>query len=324
VHYDLFPMFRIPGRAIAFWAMAIALLGALTLDRIKRPRLRATALAIAAIIVLVDLTVYARAFVEPRPLRDRFLQGLPFQPTPAGRVLSLCESHAHPLELAALGVPSVDGYNSYFLGDYARLAQQARHEPPEPFIKAFPRIGDETTLPDLGVVSQLNVTEIMSCEPLAHDALRLVAREGVFYVYRNLAAAGRVVPAVVEESCSAFAASGVMTGRARPPDEPTEISALIADRPDGRLRFLVSAAAPRVLLLSEPSYPERRAWVDGVETPVVKANTALSAICVPAGRHVVELRYVPTALMAGASITGVTALVWIGATILTRRRKRSA
>jgi uncharacterized membrane protein YfhO len=79
-----------------------------------------------------------------------------------------------------------------------------------------------------------------------------------------------------------------------------------------------------VLLLSEPSYPERRAWVDGVETPVVKANTALSAICVPAGRHVVELRYVPTALMAGASITGVTALVWIGATILTRRRKRSA
>ena len=310
LHYSLFPMFRIPGRALAFWAVAIGLLGALTLDRITRPLLRAVALTTAAVLVVIDVAAYARLFVEPRALRDRFLQALPFTPTPGGRVLSLCESHAHPLELSALGVPSVDGYNSYFLGDYARLALQARHEPAETFIKAFPRIGDETTLPDLAVVSQLNVTEIIACEPLTHDALRLIARDGVFSVYQNVTAAGRVVPGPEEDSC------GPSRG-----DDRLEISGLIADRPDGRLRFLASTTSARTLLLSEPFYPERRAWIDGVETPVTRANTALSAICVPAGRHVVELRYVPTTLMAGASITGATALLWFGATMFTRRRR---
>jgi hypothetical protein len=67
--------------------------------------------------------------------------------------------------------------------------------------------------------------------------------------------------------------------------------------------------------------PGWRARVDGRETAVLRANVAFRAVAVGAGRHSVELRYRPRALLAGLGITAfsVLALAAAGAAFLSRR-----
>lgn len=329
LHHGLFPMFRIPGRLLVLWSMSIAVLGAIGFEwvmRLGRTRpagsgLRrawpVVALVLAGTLVGTDLWLYARHFIEPRPIGDRFMQSAPLVPTPGGRVLSLCDARVKPLEFAALGVPTIDGYNSYFLMNYGRLAQAARGNPPRP-MPAFPRIGAESTLPDLEIVSQLNVTEFVSCDPLTHGALTLVSRREPFYVYRNALAVGRVFPAVTSaEGCDA-AVPAVVT---RDPDaRDLRLSPPTTDAGDGRFRFVSSSSRTRLLVLAEPHYPERRGWIDGVETPVHEVNIALSALCVPPGTHLVELRYVPSSLYLGAAVSAATLMLWLGVPLVRRRR----
>ncbi|MHB2020588.1 MAG: hypothetical protein ACYCW6_26930 [Candidatus Xenobia bacterium] len=59
------------------------------------------------------------------------------------------------------------------------------------------------------------------------------------------------------------------------------------------IRYTVSASAPAWAVTSEVYYPGWYAWVDGHPTPVVPAYTLLRACPVPAGQHVLELRYLP-------------------------------
>ena len=87
----------------------------------------------------------------------------------------------------------------------------------------------------------------------------------------------------------------------------------VQDRPDGLLVVDVEAAAPGFVFLSEPHYPERRAFLDGQEVRALTANVAFTAVPVPAGRHRVELRYVPSSFRLGLGIAALTIVGWIGA-----------
>jgi len=306
-HHSLFPMFRIPGRMLFVWSVSVFALGALGLSWLYERRLfsgttaRVGLVCILAAVVLVDVVRYARPFVQIRSFQDRFALSLPFVPTPGGRVLSLCESKVHATELAAIGVLAVDGYNSYFLSDYARFAQYARREEPKARLAAFERIGSSPVLPDMRLVSMLNVTEIVSCEPLAVPGLDLMVTREPLLVYRNTRAAGRV-------TCRSAGCRGDM-----------HIGSLSGDALNGALRFEVTSRATHVVRLSEPYYPERRAFLDGVEVPMEPMNVALFGIRVEPGTHSVELRYVPTSLMYGALVTLLTLVGWIVAATLARR-----
>ena len=86
----------------------------------------------------------------------------------------------------------------------------------------------------------------------------------------------------------------------------------IQDQPDGLLVADVEAPAPGFVFLSEPHYPERRAFVDGREVTPVTANLAFTAVPVTAGQHRVELRYVPSSFRLGLGITALTIVGWIG------------
>jgi hypothetical protein len=84
-----------------------------------------------------------------------------------------------------------------------------------------------------------------------------------------------------------------------------------ADRPDGYLKAEVDAQEAGLVFLSEPYYPERRAWIDGHEVAAVRANLAFTAVPVGAGRHVVELRYVPRRFHMGLTVSVVTLAAWL-------------
>jgi hypothetical protein len=324
LHHLVFPMFRIPGRLLCFWAIVVAVLGALALDwparrragekRLSRLTWRNAVLPLAAgVVVIVDGVGYARHFVRVQPLEERFSSALPFAPSPHGRVLSLCEDRLSTSEISALGVPSIDGYNSYFFESYAQVARKARgDEVSEPSI-GFPRIA-QRELVDVTVASALNVTEIVSCEPVTFPGLVPVGERDGFHLYKNTGATGRAALRCGNDA-RALAAWVATCG-----DQNATIRVLVADTPTGVLRLRVSLPGARTLVLAEPFYAERRAWVDGVETPIEKANIALSAVRVGAGVHVVELKYVPTSLVLGAVISFVVLVLWIAAEAFRRRR----
>jgi hypothetical protein len=94
--------------------------------------------------------------------------------------------------------------------------------------------------------------------------------------------------------------------------EAAQVAIRALDRPDGQVTAEVEAPAPGFLLLSEPYYPERRAFVDGQPVEALEANLAFTAVPVPAGRHRVELRYIPTGFRTGLLVSAATVAVWAG------------
>jgi hypothetical protein len=102
----------------------------------------------------------------------------------------------------------------------------------------------------------------------------------------------------------------LVIGTSRCADE-ARVDLADVDRPDGLVSANVDAAAAGLLFLSEPFYPERQAFVDGMPVRAVRANLAFTAVPVPAGRHHVELRYVAGRFHAGLAISGLTLAAWI-------------
>ena len=67
-------------------------------------------------------------------------------------------------------------------------------------------------------------------------------------------------------------------------------------------------ATAAVLVLNDAFYPGWEATLDGVTTPLLRANTAFRAVAVPAGEHVVRMRYRARLFWIGLALAGVTAL----------------
>jgi len=95
------------------------------------------------------------------------------------------------------------------------------------------------------------------------------------------------------------------------------------DASDGGFIATVNATDAGYVFVSDAIYPERQALVDGELVATQRANLAFTAIPVPAGRHQIELRYVPTRFYAGIAITVATLGGWLGAARVADRRRRS-
>ena len=77
-------------------------------------------------------------------------------------------------------------------------------------------------------------------------------------------------------------------------------------------RLVMSFRTPTdsLLVLSEVYYPGWRATVDGVPTPILRADVALRALAVRAGEHRVEMVFDPWSVKIGIGITLAT-LLWV-------------
>ena len=78
----------------------------------------------------------------------------------------------------------------------------------------------------------------------------------------------------------------------------------------------VVAETDGYLVLLDSYYPGWRAYVDGKQAEILRANYAFRAVRVPAGKHRVEFVYRPRSFHVGLSLTGfallfgVVALFW--------------
>lgn len=75
-----------------------------------------------------------------------------------------------------------------------------------------------------------------------------------------------------------------------------------------RLVLTVETPLNQLLVLSEVYYPGWRAFVDGIETPILRANIALRAVPLRAGAQRVELVYDPWSVKLGMAVTVITLL----------------
>lgn len=68
-----------------------------------------------------------------------------------------------------------------------------------------------------------------------------------------------------------------------------------------------------LLYLTDTYYPGWRAYVDGKETKIYRANLAFRAVVVPAGKHKVVFKYVPMSFYIGLMLTlfGVALCIWL-------------
>lgn len=92
-----------------------------------------------------------------------------------------------------------------------------------------------------------------------------------------------------------------------------------ADEPH-RLVLEVDSCGEGYLLLADAHFPGWVAEVDGREEEILRADYALRAVRVDAGRHQVLLRYSPTSFTIGGAITLLTIAVLILAALALRRR----
>jgi uncharacterized membrane protein YfhO len=74
------------------------------------------------------------------------------------------------------------------------------------------------------------------------------------------------------------------------------------------------ATSPALLVVSEIYYPAGwKATVDGAETDILRTNSVLRSVRVPAGTHTVEFVFAPPMYWAGLTITNVA---WLAALFL--------
>jgi hypothetical protein len=104
-------------------------------------------------------------------------------------------------------------------------------------------------------------------------------------------------------------------GGAQRADEQVQITEY---KPE-RVTLSVHASAPGYLLLADAWHPGWVARVDGVETPIRRADLIFRAVPVSAGTHQIEFEYKPMSLYIGAAVSALAALIVIGIFVASRR-----
>lgn len=240
----------------------------------------------------------------------------------AGRVKAYVDPNAYdldPVNMASLtGHLNVEGYDPLEIATYAALHQAAGSEPTNPFYHL------------------LGLRYLLTWEPRDELGWQLIGiADGGIY-YENPAPHPRAWVAVegILQPDDAIARDLIVRGELDSPrqvilsapldcdlgDTPT--TADIIDYRANDITLQVKSDGG-VLVLSDQYYNGWQAWIDDSPVPIVRANTMMRAVCMPAGDHSLRFAYRPLSVMVGAGLSGIGWLVFgiIGITSWTRKEQ---
>ncbi|HEX3247739.1 MAG TPA: hypothetical protein VHX16_20190, partial [Chloroflexota bacterium] len=332
------------GRSIAFVLVPLALV--LLLTFLRGPGRLSTGLTAALVVcVAVDLVTFATGFIHvvapPDRRSDRQSIGQMMDGVDVGRVVSLCDNDLPPNDLTFLKLPTIDGYNSSYLADYARYGLLVSNGADQALTIHPPRFWPAPNAPSRpDLLRLLNVTHVIGCTTPPPDGYQTVREQRRVFVFSDPARLDRAIwmcrartVGSREEAIEALTSLNldtrstvVIEGDSTPLlDEQAcgaqpHVQVTSRDRADGWLRAHVSTPSGGVLFMSEPHYPERRAWLDGQEVPALRADLAFTAVAVGPGDHEVELRLIPTSLYIGAVVSGMTLVILLAGFFWSRTR----
>jgi hypothetical protein len=301
------------------------------------------ALGAALVVCGIDVTSYSADGAHPVSIETKDAVRRWLGPPSAGRAFSLCPNRIDSTELVYVGRPGLFGRGGVSLTGYVVWVDLVSAPDRE-----SDTIGDPPIRRDL--LNLADVSTVVACQPVTARSLTQVSYAYPVFAYRNDEAWPRAVwTCAVEDVSRSEAAARLRAGRfadvgrfteppperAREPDTADEVlvgtrscdavgrvTVTEQDAPDGRVAADVDAPVAGFVFLSEPFYPERVAFVDGRIVQARKANLAFTAVPVPAGRHRLELRFVPSSFNTGLVVSALTMVAWTGAAVLARSRRR--
>jgi len=86
----------------------------------------------------------------------------------------------------------------------------------------------------------------------------------------------------------------------------------VTDEVPMRVTLAVEMQTPGLVVLADAWDSGWRAYLNGRQVEVLRANHALRGVLVPAGRATLEFRYEPASLRRGALLSGLAIVIWIG------------
>lgn len=324
-------------RTVLFATAGLGLLLLFLRRKLSEPLFGAALLGI----LILDLGLIGGKFINPTPpVKDdlspdatvRFLKAEPglFRIFPLGELFMEKRYMYHTVQ-------SIGGYNPAKLKVYQTMIDSCLYRGADP---AFPL--------NMNVVNMLNARYLLATGRLPEDRFELVHADEASKVltYRNPGALPRAF--FVREAVGAAGESEVFARMNDPAWNPAVTAILEASplpavtAPDSaaaevtafgahRIEVNATTSSPALLVLGEVYYPAGwRAAVDGVETPILKTNSVLRSVVVPAGRHRVEFTFDPPVYHAGWTVThvawgiAVLAVVLGGLPALRKRFRKSA
>ena len=72
------------------------------------------------------------------------------------------------------------------------------------------------------------------------------------------------------------------------------------------IQYESNATGNHLAIFSEIFYKDWKAYIDGKPADIVKANYVLRGLVVPAGKHVIDFKFEPTAYLRGQTISRIT------------------
>lgn len=256
-----------------------------------------------ALLLITDLWLFGWKFIRqeemaPHPL---WLEAKAIIGDGDGRVLPWGLSIFEQNGAGQVGLFSVFGYNALEVGANTAFAGSV----PDPRSTAYDVLGARY------VIAQTPLADYVTGE----RPLTLIDRSDHVLVYERartlpLARLLNKVEVIADEAAAInrvhqadFDPAATVILEKEPVCDLNETSspgtAVITDRSDGYWRIETSSDNPALLVLSETAYPGWRVTVDGEPVDWQTAYTAVRAVCVPAGSHLVEWHYQPTVYWLG-------------------------
>jgi hypothetical protein len=238
------------------------------------------------------------------------------------------------------GLPTLDGYDGGLLPTqrFAQLKQalmgSSEYKPDLPMREVKGPVPSSRTLAAFGVGYLLVGTDRGAADdgwegigaeggPLRLLRNRnLLPRAFVVHQVQSYADEGQLLGAIGQTDLSRVALLSEelhFDGVESPGDETVTLSADGA----GSLDITTALRSPGLLVLSDSYYPGWKAYVDGVESRILRADFAIRAVQLSAGTHTVHFVYDPLTFKVGAAISvlGVFAVVAMLAAGWRRRRR---
>ncbi|HEV8637702.1 MAG TPA: YfhO family protein [Chloroflexota bacterium] len=94
---------------------------------------------------------------------------------------------------------------------------------------------------------------------------------------------------------------------------------VVGEWPNG-LVVRVRSTGNALLVVADAWHPGWRGLLDGQPTPILRTNHAFRGVAVPAGEHLVEMRFRPTSLLVGAALSALSGLAGLGLLLFWRGR----
>lgn len=99
-------------------------------------------------------------------------------------------------------------------------------------------------------------------------------------------------------------------------------SAVIREYSYNRVGIRSDSQTPKIIVLSDTWAPGWKAYVDGKQSDILRANFTFRAVAVDAGSHDIVFSYEPFGAMLGYLIAGITSVTLLVTVIITNRLKK--